>query len=325
LTTLPRPSKKSKKSEKREQIINLSPLSEIRGITRFMIFASKHPGLVARIVTVVPLAGVHAGSALVWHEGRLLVVQDDAASAVWVDPVFGQTKRLILEGTGEPLEKSKKPDFEVAFMGPGQTITILGSGSSPARRRRAVVDLETNGVRIVDESLLFGILEQALGCVPNLEGAVVLDNRLRLFHRGAGEGKSATIDVNVDVLLGVSPHVFAVTPFDLGDVDGVPLHFTDATRFDERLVYVAVAEDTPNAIDDGPVVGAALGFLDDEGATWTTLIEASGEGSTRKIEGIAIDPRSGTIYGVTDPDDPDKLAELLTIELTGSSSLKSSS
>lgn len=281
-----------------------------------MVVALKRPGLVARIIRVVPLADVRAGSALVWHEDRLLVVQDDAASAFWVDPASGQTKRLMLEGMGEQLEKQKKPDFEVAFLGPGRTVTILGSGSSPQRRRRAVVDLETNAVRIVDETLLFGVLEKALGCVPNLEGGAILHHHLRLFHRGAGIDKSATIDMNVDVLLGAAPHVFAVTPFDLGDINGVPLHFTDATRFHERLVYLAVAEDTPNAIDDGPVVGAALGFLDEEGAYWTTLIEASGENSTRKVEGIAIDSRTGTIYGVTDPDDPDKPAVLLTIELT---------
>ncbi len=280
-----------------------------------MIVASQRPGLLARIMTVVPLVDVRAGSALVWHEGRLLVVQDDAASAVWVDPASGQTERLLLEGTGEPLEKSEKPDFEVAFLGPGQTLTILGSGSSPLRRRRAVVDLETNIVRIVDETLLFEVLEKALGCVPNLEGGAILHHCLRLFHRGAGVDKSATIDVNVNVLLGAAPHVFSVTPFDLGDVNGVPLHFTDATRMGERLVYLAVAEDTPNAIDDGPVVGAALGLIDDAGATWTTLLDVSGEASTRKVEGIAIDPVTGTIYGVTDPDDPDKPAELLTIEL----------
>jgi hypothetical protein len=282
-----------------------------------MIVASKRPGLHARIATVVPLADVRAGSALVWHEGRLLVVQDDAASAAWVDVASGRTERLVFEGTGEQLEKSKKPDFEVAFLGPGRTATILGSGSSSRRRRAAVVDLDTNAVRIVDHGALFDSLENALGVVPNLEGGVIWQHRLRLFHRGAGADRSATVDVNLALLAGEPPRILAVTWFDLGHVNEVPLHFTDATCIGDRLVYLAVAEDTPNAIDDGPVVGAALGFLDDGGSTWTTLLEASGEASTRKVEGIAIDPKTGTIYGVTDPDDPGKPAELLTIELTG--------
>jgi hypothetical protein len=281
-----------------------------------MIVASKRSGLVARIVNVVPLAGVRAGSALVWHEGRLLVVQDDAASAVWVDVASRQTERLVFEGTGEQLEKCKKPDFEVAFLGPGFVVTILGSGSSPRRCRRAVVDLETNAVRIVDETILFAALEKALGCVPNLEGGVIDHDRLRLFHRGAGRDRSAIVDVHIDVLAGAEPRILAMTPFDLGDMNGVPLHFTDATFIGERLVYLAVAEDTPNAIDDGPIAGAALGFIDAQGANWTTLLELSGEASTRKVEGIATDPLTGTIYGVTDPDDPDKPAELLTLVLT---------
>jgi hypothetical protein len=281
-----------------------------------MIVASRSPALQARIVTIAPLADVHAGSALVWHADRLLVVQDDAASAVWIDPVSQQTKRVVLEGSGEQLEKSQKPDFEVAFIGPGRIVTILGSGSSPMRRRGAMVDLDTNAGRIVDYGALFDALANELGVVPNLEGAAPWQNGLRLFHRGAGTDKSATIDVNLDVLEGQPGRVLGVMPFDLGDVGGVPLHFTDATCFEERIMYLAVAEDTPNAIDDGPVVGAAIGFIDARGATWTTLTEPSGEVSRRKVEGITIDPKHGTIYAVTDPDDPDKPAELLTIGLT---------
>lgn len=281
-----------------------------------MIVASPRSNLRARILSVSPLADVHAGSALVAHEGRLLVVQDDAASVVWVDPSSGQTNRLVLEGHGGQLEKSQKPDFEVAFLGPGNVVTILGSGSSPRRRRRAVVDLETNVVRITEETALFELLEKALGLVPNLEGALIWHNRLRLFHRGAGADKSAVVDVQLDVLHGAAPEILAVTPVDLGTVNGVPLHFTDATVFAERILYVAVAEDTPNAIDDGPVVGAVLGFLDERGAVFAPLLEANGEPSTRKVEGVAVDTRTGTLYGVTDPDDPDKPAELLRIEWT---------
>ena len=286
-------------------------------MTRGMIVASPRPGLQARIVSVVPLADVRAGSALVWHEGRLLVVQDDAASAVWVDPASGRTERLVLEGTGEQLEKSKKPDFEVAFIGPGREVTILGSGSSPQRRRGAIVDLDSRAVCIVDYAMLFEELEKALGVVPNLEGGVIWQGDLLLFHRGAGVDLSAIVEVHLDVLQGDSPRILSVKPFDLGHVNGVPLHFTDATILGERIVYLAVAEDTPNAIDDGPIAGAALGFIEEGAAFWTPLVESSGETSTRKVEGIAIDPHSGTVYGVTDPDDPDKPAELLMIEVSG--------
>ncbi len=300
-------------AEKSEQDRRLWSKREIRGIKRFMIVAEQRPGLKARIESVRPLAGVHAGSALVYYEGRLLVVQDDAASVVWIDIASGQTKLLVLEGTGEQLEKKHKPDFEVAFLGPGKEVTVLGSGSSPQRRRRVVIDLETGVVRNFDEGLLFEALEKALGVVPNLEGGAIWRNRLRLFHRGAGADRSAVVDVHLDVLQGKPAEILELSVVDLGAVGGVPLHFTDATICNERLLYLAVAEDTPNAIDDGPVVGAALGFLEAGRAYWTPLLESSNEISIRKVEGIAIDSRSGTVYGVTDPDDPDKHAEILTI------------
>lgn len=290
----------------------------IRAINAGMMVASPGSGLSARILSVFPLRDVRAGSALIWHEGRLLVVQDDAASAVWVDPSSGQTERLVLEGTGEPLEKSRKPDFEVAFVGPGRTVTILGSGSSPRRRRAAVVDLDTHAVRIVDHARLFEALEQALGVVPNLEGGVIWRGHLRVLHRGAGGDKSAVVDVSLAVLDGAEPQILGLTFVDLGRVHDVPLHFTDAAVWGESIVYLAVAEDTPNAIDDGPVVGAAVGFLEGNRVIWTPLCELSGEISTRKVEGIAIVPSTGMVYCVTDPDDPDKPAELLTIEIVQS-------
>jgi hypothetical protein len=308
-----------------------------------MIIASKRPGLEARIVSARPLVNVRAGSALVWHEGRLLVVQDDAPAVVWVDVASGQTESLVLEGSGEALEKGKKPDFEVAFLGPGRVVTILGSGSSANRCRRAVVDLDTNEVRVYEETALFEALGKVVGTFPsvekattekvvgtfpsvekattekvvgtfvNLEGGAIWRNSLRLFHRGAGLEPSAVLDLNLSVLNGAPPHIISASPYNLGQLRGVPLHFTDATVLGDRLAYLAVAEDTPNAIDDGPVVGAALGFLHGSSAYWTPILEASGDLSTRKVEGIAMNPQSGVVYGVTDPDDPDKPAELLTI------------
>lgn len=311
-----------------------------------MIVATQRSGFEVRIVSARVLDGVRAGSALVWFEGRLLVVQDDATSVVWVDVATGQTERLVLEGSGEALEKKAKPDFEVAFLGPGREVTILGSGSSAKRRRRAVVDLDTKTVRLHDEGRLFDAMEAEIvnfitstqvpgTCVDvsensklntkvpgtlehlvNVEGGVIHLNLLKLFHRGSGAIPSAVVDFEPDVLSGARPKIVNTTTYDLGHLNGVPLHFTDAALLDEKLAYVAVAEDTPNAIDDGPVVGVALGFLVGESAYWAPLMEASGELSTRKVEGIAMDPQMKVVYGVTDPDDPDKPAELLTIAVT---------
>ena len=125
------------------------------------------------------------------------------------------------------------------------------------------------------------------------------------------------MDVARGALEGRAVEVLGHVSYDLGIAGGVPLHFTDAVVFGERTLYLAVAEGTPNAIDDGPVVGAAVGFFAGDEARYARLEDPSGEGSCRKVEGIALDPERQTIWAVTDPDDPERPAELCSITLEG--------
>jgi hypothetical protein len=83
------------------------------------------------------------------------------------------------------------------------------------------------------------------------------------------------------------------------------------------MVYLAVAEDTPNAVDDGPIVGAAIGILAGGKARFALLEEPDGTPSLRKVEGIAVDLETRTTFLVTDPDDPGRPAELCRVELRG--------
>ncbi|MDI1446080.1 hypothetical protein [Polyangium sp. 6x1] len=282
-----------------------------------MIEASLDPHLRARIVSSRPLPGVRAGSALVWHDERLLVIQDDAFSVVWVDPASEAISRVTLEGSGEELPKSKKPDFEAAFVGPGRVVTLLGSGSADTRRHKASLDLDHGRVHVADLGPLFDAVEARLGARPNIEGAVLSGEVLRLFHRGAGRVASAIVDVARGALEGRGVELLGHRMYDLGFAGGVPLHFTDAAAFGGRTLYLAVAEGTPNAIDDGPVVGAAVGFFAGDRAKYAILEEPSGEGSCRKVEGLAFDPERKAIWAVTDPDDPERPAELCRIALDG--------
>jgi hypothetical protein len=147
---------------------------------------------------------------------------------------------------------------------------------------------------VLDADPLYLAVEAALEETPNLEGAVLLSDRraVRLFHRRAGaEGRAgAMIDVT------------------LADAAPGP---------DGRLFYLAAAEDTPNAVDDGPVIGAAVGVIHGGDARWAPLLEADGAPSERKAEGLALaeDGRSGFV--VTDPDDASRPAELCRVVLEG--------
>jgi hypothetical protein len=291
-----------------------------------MITARLDPALSARIVESTALPGVRAGSALVEAGGRLLAAQDDAFTLMWIDPVTRALTPLVLEGTGAPLPKYKKPDFEAALVsGTGEagagTVYVLGSGSAPNRRSIARLDVLRGAAELISAGPLYDALERALGSTPNIEGAVRIAKVARLFHRGSGRtaGANATIDVPVEALDGAPPGELRAVRYDLGSIERIPLTFTDAAPLDggRRALYLAVAEDTPDAIADGPILGAAVGVLEEEGARFALILEADGSPCARKPEGLALDKDGRSGYLLTDPDSPDVPAELCKFVLEG--------
>ncbi len=72
----------------------------------------------------------------------------------------------------------------------------------------------------------------------------------------------------------------AIDLVDLGQIDGVPLSFTDGAGLpDGGMVFTAVAEDTEDTYNDGACLGAAIGV-------------AARDGRVRFIERLDECPRS---------------------------------
>jgi hypothetical protein len=280
------------------------------------VIAQRDERLAARITRSWPLPGVRAGSALLRLGARLLAIQDDAFAAVWIDTETRQTTPVVLRGPGTALAKKDKPDFEAAFVHEGR-VWILGSGSLPNRCGVARVDPAAGTAVLLNALPLYGAIARELGRTANIEGAVPLGDRLRLFQRGPGRGPKLnyTIDVAIDVLEGAPPRILGVTNYDLGVLGGTFLAFTDAVAIGRsHIAYLAVAEDTPDGIADGMVNGAAIGLIGASGTRWDVINEADGAVSTRKVEGIALDAAGGA-WLLTDPDDAKAPAELCWVEL----------
>jgi hypothetical protein len=280
------------------------------------VVASREERLAARISGTWPLPGVRAGSALLRVGERLLAIQDDAFAAVWIDPETRKTAPLVLRGPGMALAKQDKPDFEAAFVHDGR-IWILGSGSRSNRCCIARIDAASGEVALFNALPLYGAIARELGHAANIEGAVPMADRLRLFQRGPGRSAKAsfTVDVALDALEGAAPRILEVTNYDLGVLQGTFLAFTDAVAIGRNhVVYLAVAEDTADGIADGAIHGAAIGLLGPAGARWDVINEPDGKGSKRKFEGIALDAAGGG-WLLTDPDDAALPAELCRVEL----------
>jgi hypothetical protein len=324
-----------------------------------------HPGAAmrARIVRRLPMryaAGadpaqdrpphVRAGSALARVGDRLAVVQDDANFVALVDPATGLARPVALprgaaglrqfdEGRGN---KRFKMDLEACAAvpdvdDPGRTMLLaLGSGSAE-RRERVVLLRGLDGpgpeVRVVDAPALYERLRARRdfsGSQMNVEGAVVIGERLRLFARGNGAPKDGVLPVNATCDLDLArllaylrdpasanpPDPADVVQYDLGEIGGERLGFTDAALVAGRVWFSAAAEDSPDAYHDGPVAGSALGVLDEGGGRWTELVDEEGRRFAGKVEGLL--PRGETsAWVVVDADDPDRPSELCEVELEG--------
>ncbi|MBA2539698.1 MAG: hypothetical protein H0V17_08695 [Deltaproteobacteria bacterium] len=269
---------------------------------------------------------VRAASGLAFSGGRLVVIQDDAAFIATVGrdevaaialPRGAGGRRRFEVALGN---KQDKLDLE-ACVAVGEEIWAFGSGSSDMRERIAVIGYAT---QIVDASGLYRKIHDELGGAINLEGAASVGDELWLFHRGntgPDDHGPATIRFDRAAMskwlqgLGAVPSIIDSTPYDLGAIGGVQLGFTDAVGVGGRVFYLAAAEASPNAIDDGAVSGSQLGVIDGNVVRAASLEH---DGTPLKAEGIAFDPANPQHAWISvDPDDVDQPASLYEVELVG--------
>jgi hypothetical protein len=293
---------------------------------------------------------VRAASSIARFGGRLAIVQDDANFVALLDPrdklvhdlalpAGKGGKRLFDKGRDN---KKHKLDLEAccAVQGVGgDRLLAFGSGSRSVREAVALVEQATDGsysTRVVRLPRLY----EALRAHPlfatselNLEGAVWLGSHVRLFQRSNGQANAgaeplcATCDLawpRLEALLADPkgapvPALERVRQYRLGAIDGVRLTFTDACLMhDERILFVASAEASPDAFHDGEVRGSTLGVIDADGnARLCALLDERGEPCRDKVEGITLADEPGLAYAVCDPDDYERAGEIATLALDG--------
>jgi len=283
-------------------------------------------------------AFLSAASGLVQAGQFLYVVADDELH-LGVFPVSGKAPGTLLRLRAGELpddqaaRKAVKPDLESLTRivpsphHPYGALLAMGSGSRPNRRAGYIVELAEQGAAIdsphgIDLSGVFATFEQRVQDI-NIEGAMLDGERLRLLQRGnKGAGRNAIIDLHCERLTHRLRHDRSIDAaelrdiayFDLGDVQGVPLCFSDAVVLpDGAIAFTAVAEDTADNYTDGGCVGAAVGIINASGHLQTLRhLE-----QPLKIEGIEARSEGNLLrlLLVTDADDPLIPASLYTAEL----------
>ena len=257
---------------------------------------------------------------------RLYVVADDenhlgvfpstgTAPGEWIEILPGELpdrhrERKVAKADLESLVQLPAfPDY------PSGALLAFGSGSRANRAQAVLLRLNAQGeARLpasrVDLSALYATLSERIPGL-NIEGAVVLGDEMWLLQRGGKNGApNACVVLHLDRVFeslcaarrldaGVLSRIVTV---ELGDIDGVPLGFTDGCALsDGRVVFCAVAENTADAYEDGPCAGSAIGLLDAS----ANLLRIEPIASRDKVEGIAAERQGDAIrlLLVTDDDD----------------------
>lgn len=282
-------------------------------------------------------AHLAAASGLVRVGDTLYVVADDEHHlGVFraANDVPGDLVRLFDGDLPEKPKKRKaaKPDLEMLMTLPPfadythGALLALGSGSKPNREMGVLLGLDASGLintapRHIDLSRLYAAFREEIDDL-NIEGAVLSGDDVVLLQRGNKGSSNAITRCALspflrDLATNATPQLrdaFAVQTIALGDVDGVPLCFTDGAALSRgEVLFTAVAEDTGNSVDDGTCKGSAIGLLDARGDV--THLERLSPGY--KVEGVIAAKHAHGLHVqmVTDGDDASKPAWLLEAHL----------
>jgi hypothetical protein len=286
---------------------------------------SSPPVNALKITDSGPLTGIPSASGLEAWNGRYWVIGDDSPWLFAMDSRGRLLEKwpLLSDTVPDIIPKALKPDLEaicLAILQDGPRLLIFGSGSrSPRRDLLLLVDPHRPDAPerfalsafYVHLRTMAGLAEGEL----NLEGAVARGDTLWLLNRG----RPLIFRCSLSDLFrhlqdqGALPET-DVRSFELPALEGLPVTFTGATGHPDghHLLFCAAVEDSPDAYDDGRVLGSFIGALDPLAATgsgplWCLPVtDQEGQRLAVKVESLAllpVDPGApGALLMVTDSD-----------------------
>ncbi len=237
------------------------------------------------------IIGIGSASGLIYRNNSLFIISDNSSFLYEYNiPEKELSKIKLFENDQENIPKKDKHDFESIALN-GNELHLLGSGSTSKREKRIIYNLKSKEVAEKDLSKLYKKLKETASITDdelNIEGAIFYNEKRHLFQRGNGANARNGIFITKSLEIKSQTEFVEVA---LPKIKQVETSFTDAILVDDKIYFLATAEDTTSTYDDGEIFGSLLGRMDSK----TLEVEFTQKISdTHKFEGLTLYKKTET-------------------------------
>jgi hypothetical protein len=237
------------------------------------------------------IIGLGSASGLIYKDNSLFIISDNSSFLYQYHIQENQLSKIkLLQNSQENIPKKDKFDFESMAL-KGNEIHLLGSGSTSKREQRIIYNLENKEIEEKDLSKLYQNLKQTATISDNelnIEGAIFYNKNWLLFQRGNGVNSRNGI-FKTESLEIECPNEFVQV--QLPKIEQVETSFTDAILVEDKIYFLATAENTTSTYDDGEIFGSIIGRMNSQ----TFEIEFTQKISdTHKFEGLTLYKKTET-------------------------------
>jgi len=238
-----------------------------------------------KLTNLFTIKGIAAPSGLLFSQNVLFLISDSSNFLYQYDIA----KKLLLKfplvkDAKENIEKAEKPDLE-SITQYGNQLIMLGSGSTEKRNTMFTLDLGSDALKSQDLSVLYQKLKDVGSFSDeqlNIEGAIYVNQTMLLFQRG----NSKNSQNGIFIIPNHQEDGIRFLPISLPTLDNVETTFTDAILVNDKIYFLACAENTESTTyEDGEVLGTILGIMH---APTFEIIDVQLLSEDKKFEGITL-------------------------------------
>ncbi|WP_293872457.1 hypothetical protein [Flavobacterium sp.] len=237
----------------------------------------------------VEVQGIGATSGLVYLNNLLYIVSDNSTFLYQYTISDNRLFKIkLFENSQESIVKKDKADFEVLTFFDNK-LYLFGSGSTKNRNRSVIYSIENKSIKEKDLTKIYKKLTDKISiddCELNIEGVIITPEITYFFQRGnsinAPNGVFCYERENQSVTFNL---------ITLPKVNEIEATFTDAILIEETIYFLAAAENTNSAYDDGEIMGSFIGTIN---LTTLKLIDCIQISAKNKFEGLTLYKKTAT-------------------------------